>query len=264
MACDLLGRAPTVPSMTLAHDVTGSGPAVLLLHSMVCDRRMWEPQVPVLVEAGYRVIRCDVPGFGESPMPTGPYNDADDVAGLLDELGVASAVVVASSGGGRVAQELAARRPQRVSALALLCSALGGWPASPARTAFAEQEDALLEAGDVEAATDLNVKTWVGPAASDAARESVRVMQRRAFEIQLAIEEEPPPIEVDWDLATVTARTLIVSGDLDLPDFTEIAAELNQRLPGSRWVRLDWAGHLPSLEDPARFNPLLLEFLGGG
>jgi pimeloyl-ACP methyl ester carboxylesterase len=59
----------------------------------------------------------------------------------------------------------------------------------------------------------------------------------------------------------VTARTLIVSGDLDLPDFTEIAAELTGRLPGSRWARLDWAGHLPSLEDPARFNPLLLDFL---
>jgi pimeloyl-ACP methyl ester carboxylesterase len=247
--------------MTLAHDVTGSGPAVLLLHAMACDRRMWEPQVPVLAEAGYRVIRCDVAGFGESPMPAVPYNDADDVAGLLDELGVQSAAVVASSGGGQVAQEVAARWPQRVSALALLCSARGGWPASAARKAFAEQEDALLEAGDVDGATELNVTTWLGPAANDEARELVRVMQRRAFEIQLAIGEEPPPIEVDWDLATVTARTLIVSGDLDLPDFTEIAAELHQRLPGSRRVRLDWAGHLPSLEDPARFNPLLLRFL---
>ena len=34
-------------------------------------------------------------------------------------------------------------------------------------------------------------------------------------------------------------------------------------LPASRWVRLDWAGHLPSLEDPDRFNPLLLDFLTG-
>jgi 3-oxoadipate enol-lactonase len=246
--------------MTLAHDVTGSGPAVLLLHAMACDRRMWDPQVPVLVEAGYRVIRCDVAGFGESPMPTAPYDDAADVAALLD----GPVRVVASSGGGNVAQELAARWPHRVEALMLVCSALGGWPASPARKAFAEQEDALLEAGDVEAATELNVRTWLGPAAGDEARELVRVMQRRAFEIQLAIENEPPPIEVDWDLATVTARTLIVSGDLDLPDFTEIAAELSRRRPESRWVRLDWAGHLPSLEDPARFNPLLLEFLAGG
>jgi len=249
--------------MTLAHDETGTGPAVLLLHSTVADRRMWDPQVPALAGAGHRVIRCDLAGFGDSPMPAGPYNDADDAAGLLDELGVESAAVVGSSGGGRVAQELAARRPRRVGALALVCSALGGWPPSPARKAFAGQEDALLAAGDVEAATDLNVRTWVGPAAGAEARASVRVMQRRAFEIQLALDQEPPPIEVDWELATVTARTLIVSGDLDLPDFTEIAAELHERLPGSRWVRLGWAGHLPNLEDPARFNPLLLEFLAG-
>lgn len=246
--------------MTLAYDVTGSGPAVLLLHSMVADRRMWDPQVPALTGAGYRVVRCDLPGFGDSPVPAGPYNMAGDVAGLLDELGLPSVAVVAASGAGRVAQELAARWPSRVGALALVCSALAGWPASPAREAFAEQEDALLEAGDLDAATDLNVKTWVGPAADEAARESVRVMQRHIFDVQLAV-EDPPPILVDWDLATVTARTLIVSGDLDLPDFTEIAAELAGRLPGSRWVRLGWAGHLPSLEDPARFNPLLLDFL---
>jgi 3-oxoadipate enol-lactonase len=246
--------------MTLAYDVTGSGPAVLLLHSMVCDRRMWDPQVPALTEAGYRVVRCDLPGFGDSPVPTGPYNMADDVAGLLDELGLPSVAVVAASGGGMVAQELAARWSPRVGALALVCSALWEWPASPARQAFAEQEDALVEAGELDAATDLNVKTWVGPAADEAARESVRVMQRHTFDVQLAV-EDPPPILVDWDLATVTARTLIVSGDLDLPDFTEIAAELAGRLPGSRRVRLDWAGHLPSLEDPVRFNPLLLDFL---
>jgi 3-oxoadipate enol-lactonase len=248
--------------MTLAHDVAGSGPDVLLLHSMVCDRRMWDPQVRFLTGAGFRVSRCDLGGFGESPLPAGPYNDADDVVALLDTLGIGSAALVASSGSGPVAAEVAARRPDRVSGLMLVCSALPGWPKSPERQAFAEQEDALLEAGDLAAATELNVKTWVGPAAGDAARSLVREMQRHVFEIQMSA-AEPPEIEVPWEWADITADTWVVSGDLDLPDFTEIGDELTRRVPGASRVRIEWAGHLPSLEDPERFNPLMLGFLRG-
>jgi 3-oxoadipate enol-lactonase len=247
--------------MTLAHDVTGSGPAVVLLHSMVCDRRMWDPQVEFLVSAGFGVMRCDLGGFGESPLPSGPYDDAADVLAVMDSLGLASAAVVASSGSGPVAAELAARWPARVAALMLVCSALPGWPKSPERATFAEQEDALLAAGDIEAATELNVKTWVGPAAGDAARLLVRDMQRHIFEVQLAAAEEPPPVEVPWKFSAITARTTIVSGDLDLPDFTDVGDELARRIAGASRQRLGWAGHLPSLEDPARFNPLLLDFL---
>jgi pimeloyl-ACP methyl ester carboxylesterase len=248
--------------MTLAHDVTGSGPDVLLLHSMVCDRRMWDPQVPVLAGAGFRVTRCDLGGFGSSPLPTGPYNDADDVLALIDSLGLSTVTLVGASGSGPVTAELAARRPSRVAGLMLLCSALPGWPKSPARQAFAEQEDALLESGDIEAATELNVKTWVGPAADDQARLLVRDMQRHVFDIQMAA-EEPEPIEVPWEWAAIEARTLVVSGDLDLPDFTAVGDELARRIAGAARLRLDWAAHLPSLEDPARFNPLLLDFLRG-
>ena len=60
-----------VPVM-LAYDVAGSGPAAVLLHSAVCDRRMWDPQWPVLAEAGYRVMRCDFRGFGSTPVPPVP------------------------------------------------------------------------------------------------------------------------------------------------------------------------------------------------
>ena len=249
--------------MTLAHDVTGSGPDVLLLHSMVCDRRMWSPQAGFLAAAGFRVTRCDLGGFGESPLPAAAYNDADDIVALMDTLGLGPAAVVAASGSGPVACELAARRPERVSALMLVCSALPGWPASPARKDFAAREDALLAAGDLAAATELNVKTWVGPAADDAARSLVRDMQRHIFEVQLSA-PEPPPIEVPWRMESIAARSLVVSGDLDLPDFTGIGDELARRIPGAARRRLEWAGHLPSLEDPSRFNPLLLEFLRAG
>jgi 3-oxoadipate enol-lactonase len=237
--------------VTLAYDETGDGPAVLLLHSTVCDRRMWDPQMPVLAAAGHRVVRCDLRGYGDSPMPTAGWSNCGDVAELLDALGIAATAVVGASGGGRVALEFASRWPARVTALALICSALPGHPPSEALRAFGDREDALLSAGDVEGATRLNVDTWVGPAAPDATRAFVAEMQRHAFEVELA----------EIVLEVVDAPALVVSGAHDLVDFRDIAVRLAERLPSARHVELDWAGHLPSLERPEPVNRLLIDFL---
>jgi len=247
--------------MTLSHDVTGTGPTVLLLHSTACDRRMWDPQMPVLAGAGYRAVRCDLRGYGDTPVPDRPWNDAEDVAELVDRLGAEQFALVGASGGGRVALEVAARWPGRVNALALLCTALAGHEPSPALRAYGERENALLEAGDVEAAVDLNVQTWVGPVAGDQAREAVRRMQRRAFEVQLAADDDIEPIRVAAEPSAITAPALIVAGAHDFADFRQIAAELAAVLPGARHVELDWAGHLPSLERPELVDPILVDFL---
>jgi 3-oxoadipate enol-lactonase len=249
--------------MTLSHDVAGDGPTVVLLHSTVCDRRMWDPQVPVLIEAGHRVVRCDFRGFGDTPVPDRSTSDADDVVELMDALGAAQVTLVGASGGGRVALEIAAGRPERVTALALLCTAWSGHAPSAELRAFGAREDALLEAGDAAGATELNVDLWVGPAADEQTRDKVRRMQRHAFEVQLAAREEFPSIRTEPDLSAITARTLLVSGRHDLTDFRETAAELAQRITGAGHVELDWAGHLPSLERPEAVNALLLDFLRG-
>jgi pimeloyl-ACP methyl ester carboxylesterase len=250
--------------MTLSHDVAGDGPTVVLLHSTVCDRRMWDPQVPVLVEAGHRVVRCDFRGFGDTPVPDRPSSSADDVVELLDFLGAEQVALIAASGGGQVALEIAAGRPHRVTALALLCTAWSGHAHSAELRAFGAREDTLLEAGDVAGATELNVDLWVGPAADEQTRDRVRRMQRHAFEVQLAAVEDFPSLRTEPELSAITARTLLVSGRHDVIDFREIAAELAERITGARHVELDWAGHLPSLERPDLVNPLLLDFLRGG
>jgi 3-oxoadipate enol-lactonase len=246
--------------MTLSHDVAGSGPAVVLLHSMVCDRRMWDPQMAILINAGYRVMRCDMQGFGETPPPDRPYNDAQDVIDLLDLLGIEQAALIAASGGGRVALELAARWPLRATSLALLCTALAGREPSAERRAFGEREDALIEAGDIDGATELNVNTWLGPHADEATREKVREMQSHAFKIQLAAEEFEP-IGAETDLSAITAPSLLISGGHDFTDFRQIAVHLSHELADARHLELAWAGHLPSLERPDALNPLLIDFL---
>lgn len=222
---------------------------------------MWDPQWSALADAGYRVVRCDFRGFGGTPLTGRRHNDADDVLNLLDSLDIDRAALVASSYGGRVAVEIAARHPERVTAVALLCGGLPGHEPSDELRAFGEREDALLEGGDVAGAVELNVDTWLGPDAGEAARERVRDMQRRAFEVQLAAPEGAGRIEVEFDLSAIKAPCLAVSGGHDVADFRQMAAGLPESLPEARHVELPWAGHLPSLERPDEVSDLLAGFL---
>jgi 3-oxoadipate enol-lactonase len=247
--------------MIITHDVDGHGPALLLLHSSVCDRRMWDPQWPSLLDAGYQLVRCDFRGFGETPLPARPHNDAEDVLELLDALGIEQAAFVGSSYGGRIALETAARWPDRVSALALLCAGMPGHEPSSELRSFNAREDALIEAGDIAGAVELNVDTFLGPEADDAARELVRRMQRHSFEVQLAAPEGAGRATVECDLGAVRAPCLAVSGGHDFADFRDIAAALAERLPDAHHVELPWAGHLPSMERPWEVTDLLIGFL---
>ncbi|MET9432803.1 alpha/beta hydrolase [Streptomyces sp. NPDC006551] len=250
--------------MTLSHDLAGEGPsAVVLLHSGVCDRRMWDAQFRALADAGHRVVRCDFRGFGESPIDR-PHTHIEDLRALLDTLGIDRAALVGSSFGGRLALEFAARHGDRVSALALLCPGVPGQEASAELRAWGKREDELIESGDLDGAVALNVDTWLGPEAGPEARERVRVMQRRAFELQLAAPEEFHPADPEVrepELAAIDVPCLVVSGAHDVADFRAVARRLATVLPAARHVELEWAGHLPALERPDETSALLTAFL---
>jgi pimeloyl-ACP methyl ester carboxylesterase len=221
---------------------------------------MWEPQWRALT-GQLRTIRCDLRGFGESPLPAESFNNADDVLRLLDMLGIDRASVVGASFGGRVALELAATWPQRVERLILLCGGWEGVDPDPELRSFAEEEDRLLDQGEVDGAVELNVQTWLGPDASDASRSLVRRMQRRAFEVQLEAGDDAVAEHRDVDPGAVEAPTLMVSGAKDFAHFRQVAAMLADRIRGAEHLELDWAGHLPSLERPDLVTDLLLDHL---
>ncbi|MGW0395136.1 alpha/beta fold hydrolase [Streptomyces sp. NPDC003042] len=239
----------------------GDGPAVALLHSSVCDRRLWDPQWGPLAEAGFRVVRPDFRPCGDSPAAQGPYSDDGDVLALLDDLGIERAALIGSSYGGRVALRIAARHPARVTRLALLCAGRPGFRPGPQTREFGAAEDALMEAGDLAGAAELNARTWLGPYADEAAHAAVREMQLGNVQGCPADTEDHELPEPETDLTAVTAPTLALGGAHDLPDFRRIAAELPTLIPAATHRELPWAGHLPSLERPAEITKLLREFL---
>ncbi|MEV8534977.1 alpha/beta hydrolase [Streptomyces sp. NPDC051211] len=249
--------------MIVSHDVDGpaDGPAVVLLHSSVCDRRMWDGQWSPLVEAGLRVVRLDFRTCGDSPAATAPYSDEGDVLALMDRLGIDRAALVGSSYGGQVALRLAALHPERVERLVLLCPAIPGFQPTPDIRAFWEEEETRLEAGDLRGAAEVNVRTWVGPDADDAARALVRDMQLHNFEVGLADDGDFELPEPEIDLGTVRVPAAVYSGTHDLPGFREASRTLAARLPDVTYTELPWAGHLPALERPDETTELILSQL---
>jgi pimeloyl-ACP methyl ester carboxylesterase len=141
---------------------------------------------------------------------------------------------------------------------------MAGVEAGPDVVAFGEREEALIESGDVAGAADLNVDTWLGPDATDEASDLVRTMQRHNFDVQLAYSPDPEERTTPYDLAAITAPTLVVSGGHDLPHFQSVATTLAARIPNTRHHHLPWAGHFPTLERPTESTTLLLDFLTEG
>ncbi|NBF00384.1 alpha/beta hydrolase [Nonomuraea sp. KC401] len=244
--------------MTLWYAEHGAGDPVVLLHSTAADSGMWDAQREALSER-FRVITVDFRGYGRSPYRAdGPYSDSGDVARLLAALEISRAALVGSSGGGRVALELAtAGLADRL----VLLNPLSTLEPTPDLRTFWEEEERLLEQGDVQGAAELNGRTLLGPEASPGARERLVAMQRHAFEVHLAADPEPEQVEGEVSPPAIDVPALVVSGGRDLPYFVASARHLAAELPRARLVELEWAGHLPALERPEEINALLLDYL---
>jgi len=236
--------------MTLVKWVEGVGPEVLLVHAGVADSRMWAKQVAEL-SRDHRVITVDLRGYGETPLEAGAkYSDAGDLLDVLDEVGATSVTAVGSSFGGYVVQQAASRQPERFNRLVMICAPTDNVePTEDLRAVWAE-ENQLVEAGDVDGATDLIVRSWIGPDADDEARELLRAMQRRAYDLQLAAGDDVDNEEYPVEPEKITVPVRLITGEHDFAFFTNCADYLAERLPAAERIHLPWAGHLPTLERP--------------
>ena len=252
-----------VDDARVAYDVTGSGPAVLLLHAGLGDRTMWDAQVPALADA-FTVIRMDARGFGETRKPPVRYSPVADVLAVLDHLGVEQAHVIGVSMGSQTAIDLAVAAPERVASL-VAAGARTGVPVSPELRAGWDHVNELYEAGDIAGANEYELRMWVdGPGRTPEMidpvfRDRVRgmngaLLDRDDYEGD-EIELDPPAAE---RLGEITAPTLIVYGDQDIADVQRAGPPLAQAIPGARLVVMPNASHLPQMEQPEAFNELVL------
>jgi 3-oxoadipate enol-lactonase len=167
ISAPIVRRDVPVTSSGIAYDCSSrhGGLPVLFLHAGVADHRMWDPQWDALA-ATWDIARLDLRGFGSSDRaPTGPVSEVEDVMATMEEAGLGRVHLVGASLGSGIALEVALTVPERVASLCL-CPPGGSLLATRTQdlVAFAEEENAGLQAADLEAAVEANIRAWVvGP-----------------------------------------------------------------------------------------------------
>jgi 3-oxoadipate enol-lactonase len=256
------------PGARLVYEVTGTGPAVVLVHGFGLDRRMWDPQAEHLA-ARFRVVRYDCRGFGASgPFdPAVPYTHASDLVALLDHLALGRAVLVGLSFGGRVVLETALAAPDRVPGLVLLDAVLDGVPWDRESEAGVDEVARQVRAGGVPAGR----AAWLAHPLFAAARQRPDLASSVADMVAgypgqhwLGLDPHqqvgPDPFDA---LERVAAPTLVAVGEHDVPGFREMSAVLARRIPRATHHVVAGAGHMANMEQPAAVSELLTRFLDG-
>jgi len=261
---------------TLSSYAFGEGPPVILLHGLAATKLSYLPVLPALARR-YRVVVPDLPGHGESTKPRARYTPAyfaRVILALMDEVGTDRAALVGNSMGGRIAMEVAAGAPDRVSALALLDPAAAGLPfpmyarllgmlptgvgAVPVplrkravvfgiRQLFADPE--RLPKGAYLAGADEFIRVYRHGRARVALLSAMRGLIADGA-------------DHFWErVADVDVPTLIVWGSDDRLVPVRIGRRLAATLPRAELVVLPGVGHVPQFEDPEETRRLLLGFL---
>ena len=245
-------------------DGPAGAPVVVLSHSLGATRGMWDPQVPALAER-YRVVTYDTRGHGDSPAPAGPYSLddlVDDLLALLDTVGAPRAHVVGLSLGGMTAMRLAAREPDRVDRLALLCTSAKTDPQG-----FLDRAAAARSGGTAPLAPTV-VSRWLTPGF---AAEHPELVARLEDMIAAADDEGYAAcceviagMDLRDDLAGIEAPTLVVAGADDPALPPEHQRLIADAIPGADLLTLAPAAHLANLERTLETTGALLAHLDAG
>jgi pimeloyl-ACP methyl ester carboxylesterase len=249
----------------LCYEDVGSGPVMLLSHSWFCDGRQW-PQVPVLVEAGYRVLNLDNRGHGRSGPHREPFtlwDMADDLVAVLDHAGVDQAILVGLSIGGFAAIRAALRYPDRVRALVLADT--GAAAQGIVNRAKITVLGPVLRTPGRRLVVPLVVNALFGRTARRDQPDLVTTWRDRflAQDPQSMLAAARAFVgreDVTGRLGEITLPTLVIVGEQDVDPGVAAAVSIAAHIPGAELVALPDTGHLSALEQPDAFGAALLHF----
>jgi len=263
-----------VPGGQLYYEVAGTGHPLVLIHAGVADNRMWDEQFTAFADR-YRVIRYDTRGFGKTRTEGVEFSNRQDLYDLLRHLDVDKVYVIGLSRGGQIAVDFTLEHPEMVAAVIPDAAGVSGYEHQPGDSEQARQEatafdrmDALWESGAHDELQELELAMWVdGPGqpegrAAPSVRERVREMNAGAYN-RGEPEPQPQPLEppAAGRLGEIAVPALVIVGDLDTMGTVAMADYMAREIPNARKVVFSGAAHMVNMEQPERFNQVVLEFL---
>ncbi len=258
-----------VNGVNLYYEVRGGGEPVVLISGLGGNAELWTRQALALSESHW-VVLFDNRGAGRSDAPEGPYAIqmmAADTAQLLDALDIAAAHVVGTSMGGMIAQEVALQYPDKALSLTLISAQCGG---SHAFGAAEENATALQELATLDMTPQERARGWVPYTLSQEFREANPDLVEEYVKVTGQYPCSTEGLRAQWAalmgydswerLPDIAAPTLILQGSQDKLVPPENADVLGVRIPDSRVVLIEGAGHSVAFEAADHVNELLLEF----
>ena len=251
------------------YEVEGEGEPVVLIHAGIANLRMWDEQVPALIDR-YRVIRYDTRGFGRTETEDVTFSNRTDIADLLDHLGESSAHMVGISRAGQIALDFAIESPERVRSLVVANGGVSGYEAPGTDPAVWAQAEKWWEAKDWKQLADWEADFWVNGEGQPPNRAN-RAIHDRVHEWILTnyqaekAEGQPQVLEppAAGRLKELRQPLLVIIGTLDESSTQAACRFLAESVPGARLEIFEGAAHMLNLEQPERFNRLLRAFLDG-
>jgi 3-oxoadipate enol-lactonase len=248
-----------------AIDGPEEAPTLVLAGSLGTDKEMWRPQVEALGDA-WRLVRLDVRGHGDSPVPDGPYTIAalgQDVLDTMDALAIERAAFCGLSIGGMIGQWLGAHAPERIEALVLLFTAA----VAPDPDVFSERAEVVRAAGGAAGIVEALLPRWLTTDYRAAHPETVAwlsaMVTRCPAEGYAASAEAIAAMDLRSEHARIAAPTLVLGGAQDGSLPPEYARAIAEAIPGARFELLDPAGHLASIERADTVNALIAQHVAG-
>lgn len=243
-----------------------SAPKIVFLHAFPLGNEMWAEQFAAF-ESKFDCLAPNFRGFGDSsPFEVKPTFEAmaRDIAEMLDALGISEKVVLCGlSMGGYCAFEFVRAFPEKVRAL-VLCDTRADADSSEARESRNEMLGFALR-NDSRAVAQKMLPKLLGKSNANRADLAFEIEEMAAKSrhenlaatIQaLRDRRDSTPI-----LGEIAVPTLAICGQEDEISTPQIMREMAAQIPGARFEEIERAGHLSNLENPARFNAVLGEFL---
>jgi len=260
-----------VGDISIYYEVYGEGEPLVLISGYTSSSRGWFLQVPAFAKE-HRVIIFDNRGTGQTDKPDFPYTMdmmADDAVGLLDALSIDAAHILGASMGGRIAQNIAIRHPQKVISLILACTGCGGphdIPGNPEALKSISSGPQTPQGPPEE--------QQYGPLANMMSAEFMKNNPDIMAQIMAISQDSPAPLSTyknhghasrshdAYDrLPEIAAPTLVISGDADIIVPVENSRVLAERIPNTELVILEDMGHCFKWEAADEFNRAVLDFL---